>query len=65
MKPRQIAAKMIKAMDEAAKQVWEQEKDHIEKQYRKGWKGLIWAHVTNHYMRQSSAAVSRQVRTKP
>tara|TARA_R100001224_G_scaffold103556_1_gene76368 strand:+ start:148 stop:318 length:171 start_codon:yes stop_codon:yes gene_type:complete len=56
---------MIKAMDEAAKQVWEQEKDHIEKQYRKGWKGLIWAHVTNHYMRQSSAAVSRQVRTKP
>jgi hypothetical protein len=51
---------MIKAMDEAAKQVWEQEQHHIDLQYRTGWKRLIWAHVTNHYMRQNSARISRQ-----
>jgi len=47
--PRAVASDMVKAMDSAAKQVWESEQ---KKESDEKLKALVFAHVCNSYARR-------------
>ena len=48
--PRAVAADMVKAMDAAAKQVWDSEPKRSESDLK--LKALVFAHVCNSYARR-------------
>jgi len=51
--PRAVAQDMVKAMDEAAKQVWDSEP---KKESDEKLKALVFAHVCNSYARRGGYA---------